>query len=322
MSTINGLGSASAAQYASLFNSIDKDQDGKVTRAEFVSGAPQGVNSDAAGSLFDSLDSQHSGSINESDFASAFQQMSSSMQAMMIDLQGSGQVNGGRQGLGSLFSRLDTDGDGKVSKDEFVSGRPKGMSEDDAGKMFNSLSNAAGVTDGSALSQDQFAQALQSQGPQGAGTHHPHHHHGGGGMNPDEIFAKLDTDGNGKVSKDEFVAGRPQNVSEDQASTFFDQIAQSEGVDGSDGLTKDQLSNGFKAEAQSQAQASQSASGTNSTDPGQLLDQLLAALQSADPNGTGVSSGLTPGQSLDQFMQAITAYSSSALNQPMTSAVA
>ena len=38
------------------------------------------------------------------------------------------------------------------------------------------------------------------------------------------LFGKLDTDQNGKLSSDEFVAGRPKGVSESQASELYKKI--------------------------------------------------------------------------------------------------
>ncbi len=258
-----GLNSASAAQYASLFNTIDTDKDGKVSKAEFVAGA-KGMSSDQAGSLFDSLDSQHAGSLSESDFATAFQQMSSSMQAMMIDIQGGNLANGGQQpGLSALFSKLDTDGDGKISRDEFVAGRPKGVSEDQAGKEFDALSQSVGSDPSAGLTQDQFAQAVQNQqqaGGAGGGHHHHHHPHGGGGgdaskVDPTQVFSALDTNQDGTVSAEEWAAAAPPDVSSDQANSFFDQLAKAAGADSSTGLTQDQFTDGLKAMLQNRQQA-------------------------------------------------------------------
>jgi len=270
-----GLNSASASQYASLFNTIDTDKNGKVSKAEFVAGA-KGMSSDQASSLFDSLDTQHTGALSENDFSTAFQQMASSMQAMMIYIQGSNLANGGQQtGLSDLFTKLDTDGDGKVSRDEFVAGRPQDMSADDAGKAFDSLAKAAGTDGSTGLTQDQFAQAIQTQQHQGAGGgHHHHHHHGGGGGGMDalaaltgsdssdssdasQVFSALDTNQDGTISAEEWAAAAPSGVSSDQAQSFFNQIAQAAGANSSSGLTQDQLQDGLKSLMQSRQQAYQ-----------------------------------------------------------------
>lgn len=101
------------------------------------------------------------------------------------------------------------------------------------------------------LSQDQADQVLsaldefekqlkQSGGPQGTS--------GAGGQGPDatELFKKLDSDGDGKVTKDEFVAGRPDNVSEEDAASFYNKIAEESGGDAETGLSEDQFTTGMQ----------------------------------------------------------------------------
>nr|WP_246401328.1 EF-hand domain-containing protein [Rhizobium hidalgonense] len=64
--------------------------------------------------------------------------------------------------LASLLSDLDTDGDGLVSKAEFVAGRPSDVSEDQAGTLFDSFdSESAG-----SLSADALTEAMSSPSSQ------------------------------------------------------------------------------------------------------------------------------------------------------------
>ena len=51
------------------------------------------------------------------------------------------------------------------------------------------------------------------------------------------MFSKTDTNGDGTVSKDEFVSSRPQDVSASDASALYDKID----TTGSNALTQDQL---------------------------------------------------------------------------------
>lgn len=142
-------------------------------------------------------------------------------------------MTSGIGGLGSfssaqfekMFTRIDTNADGAVTRDEFIAGAPDDVSADKAGSLFDKLDGEGS----GALSQSDLATAFQQmaatmqagmiQAQAGA--------MGGGGERPDasELFAKLDTDGDGSVSREEFVAGRPDEVSEEQASAFFDKIA-------------------------------------------------------------------------------------------------
>ena len=69
----------------------------------------------------------------------------------------------------AMFKKLDTNGDGKVTKDEFVAGKPDNVSADQAGALYDSL--AQGKTGG--LTQDEFTSAMKAQKPPGGG--------GGGG---------------------------------------------------------------------------------------------------------------------------------------------
>ncbi|MBI5163596.1 MAG: EF-hand domain-containing protein [Magnetospirillum sp.] len=95
---------------------------------------------------------------------------------------------------------------------------------------------------------------------------------GSGDPPPDatERFAELDTDGSGAVSRDEFVAGRPDDVSEDQAESLFDRIAAEN--DNATELTAEQL------RPQGPPPGQTAASSTASATAGELLDQLLAAI--------------------------------------------
>jgi hypothetical protein len=65
---------------------------------------------------------------------------------------------GGQPDISKIYSEMDSDDNGKVTKDEFVSGRDKHMSEDDAGKIYASIDteNTGSIT------EDQFASSIKS----------------------------------------------------------------------------------------------------------------------------------------------------------------
>ncbi len=90
---------------------------------------------------------------------------------------------------------------------------------------------------------DEFESQIQQSGGPG-GTQGA----GGGQQRPDaeELFTKLDSDGDGTVTRDEFVAGRPDDVSEDDAGAFYDKIAENSGGDGSTGLSQTQFATGLQ----------------------------------------------------------------------------
>nr|WP_245456555.1 EF-hand domain-containing protein [Rhizobium hidalgonense] len=66
--------------------------------------------------------------------------MSQLMSLAMNGLTGQSGSNGGQDGDdGTDVAQLDTDGDGYVSKAEFVAARPSDVTEDQAGTLFDSF---------------------------------------------------------------------------------------------------------------------------------------------------------------------------------------
>lgn len=131
----------------------------------------------------------------------------------------------GISGLGSfssaqfekMFTRIDTNGDGTVSKDEFVAGAPDDLSAEKAGSLYDKLdSEGTG-----ALSQSDLATAFQQMAASMQATMIQAQSLGGSRPAASDLFAKLDTDGDGAVSQDEFVAGRPDDVSEEDATALY-----------------------------------------------------------------------------------------------------
>ncbi|MBB3647701.1 Ca2+-binding EF-hand superfamily protein [Rhizobium sp. BK619] len=190
---------------------LDTDGDGYVSKAEFVAARPSDVTEDQAGTLFDSFDSEDSGSLSVDALTEA------------MSAQRSQRAGGppppppeGDDELSSLLSDLDTDGDGLVSKAEFVAGRPSDVSEDQAGTLFDSFdSESAGSLSVDALTEAMSAQS--SQRPDGPPPPPPAEDE-----QTASLLSDLDTDGDGLVSLDEFMAGRPDDVTESQASQLFD----------------------------------------------------------------------------------------------------
>ena len=147
----------------------------------------------------------------------------------------------------SMFSKIDGDQDGKVTKDEFVATRPKDISEAKAADLYAKID-----TEGTnALTEDQLKAGLEANKParEAAGK-------SGGSLSddvlsallnlvqqikdgseddgktgktdqrpsPSDMFAKMDADGDGTVTKAEFTASRPSGVEEDKAASFYDSI--------------------------------------------------------------------------------------------------
>jgi Ca2+-binding EF-hand superfamily protein len=202
---VNGIGSASSAhtaQLSKMLKKLDTNGDNSISRDEFVAGAPKDGSATKAGNLFDSMDTSKTGSLSASAITSAFQQMGSQMQASLIAAQSAGSQNGppppdggpqGPQSPADMFAKLDTNGDGKVSRDEFVAGRPNNVSADQAGSFFDTITKDSGAKDPATtsttttpddgLTQDQLTQGLEKAGGHG----HHHHAHGGGGAGSSAI---------------------------------------------------------------------------------------------------------------------------------------
>lgn len=291
-SGIGGLGSSSSAQFERMFTKIDTNGDGTVSKDEFVAGAPDDVSADKAASLYDKLDSEGTGALSQSDLASAFQQMAASMQAGMIQVQSDSSGGDEQPDAADLFEKLDSDGDGTVSREEFVAGRPDDVSEEQASGLFDKLFGE----DTDSVDSETFVAGMQP--PAGGGG-------GGGGSQSSEVFDALDTNQDGVVSLEEFLAGRPDDVSEEEATALFENLA---GED-ADSITAEQFAQGMQgppppAEAGSESDASTT---TLTEDEQELVDKLIAALQQNDTSSADDATN----SALQQLISAIEAYTKS-----------
>ncbi|NYT32649.1 EF-hand domain-containing protein [Rhizobium sp. WYCCWR 11128] len=188
---------------------LDSDGDGYVSRAEFVAARPSDVTEDQANTLFDSFDSESTGSLSVDALAEAMSVEQSQRSG------GPPPPPAGDDDLASLLSDLDTDGDGSISKDEFVAGRPSDVTEDQAGTLFDSFdSEGAGSLSVDALTEAMSAE--QSQRSEGAPPPPAEDDQS------QSLLSDLDTNGDGLVTLDEFMAGKPEDVTESQASQLFD----------------------------------------------------------------------------------------------------
>ncbi|MGR9138644.1 EF-hand domain-containing protein (plasmid) [Rhizobium leguminosarum] len=187
---------------------LDSDGDGYVSKAEFVAARPSDVSEDQAGTLFDSFDGEGSGSLSVDALTEAMSAQQSERAEGPPPPPPSDDDD-----LASLLSDLDTDGDGLVSKAEFVASRPSDVSEEQAGTLFDSFdSEGSGSLSVDALTEAMSAQ--QSERPEGPPP----------SADDDQVaslLSDLDTDGDGLVTLDEFMAGKPDDVTESQASQLF-----------------------------------------------------------------------------------------------------
>lgn len=183
-----------------------------------------------------------------------------------------------------MMEEMDNDGDGSLSADEI-------------GVEQSVLSQADSDGD-SKLSDSELIALMGQMAPPpppsggGMGMSQAGQEGGAGQAPPDasELFSQLDTDGDGSISQEEFLAGRPDDVSEEQAAQMWSRLDSS----GAGSLSQEDFVSAMEqqgpppgpppgAGGQGMAQASGSSSlaesltGTNS-DSGNSLSELLASL--------------------------------------------
>lgn len=147
---------------------------------------------------------------------SAEKLMSQLMSLTMNGLAGQSALSEQQDGGADMdVAQLDSDGDGYVSKAEFVTARPSDVSEDEADTLFDSFDSEGSGS----LSVDSLTEAMSAQQSERAEGPPPPPPSDDDDLT--SMLSDLDTDGDGQVSKAEFVAGRPSDVSEEQAGTLF-----------------------------------------------------------------------------------------------------
>jgi len=147
-----------------MFNKMDADKNGSVSKSEFVGARPKDVSEERASKMFGKLDDKNTGSISFDQFSAAGAARRTSGNAMSAVMQ---LPQGGPGGKGpdasEMFSKMDGDDDGKVTKSEFMSSRPDDMNAEMATKLYTSID-----TDGTgSFTEAQFADSMKSRHQQG-----------------------------------------------------------------------------------------------------------------------------------------------------------
>jgi Ca2+-binding EF-hand superfamily protein len=228
---INNISSSqylSAQARPNMFSKIDANSDNSVSKEEFIAARPKNVSESKATELFSKLDTEGTGNISQTQFDEGMeknkpQNDSATLQNMLGSailsalMQLGQQSSSANTGSEDKFSQIDTDGNGAVSKEEFVNNRPENVTEEMASNLFASLD-----TEGTgSISQSQLESGMESaKGPKNSGGPPP-----AGGPPPSggagkasgteneesssgtNNYDELDTNQDGKVSASELLAG-------------------------------------------------------------------------------------------------------------------
>lgn len=147
------------------------------------------------------------------------------------------------------YSPLDKNQDGVVDAQELEEAAQSGLLS--ASMLNDEDSNSSSDPSATDVFSGNLASMLlqMQQNSQSSGSTSPD---GSSGESPmDQLFASLDTDKDGRVSQDEFVAGRPKDMSESDAENLFKSLD----TQNAGSLTKDQFAEGLDALKSSDASA-------------------------------------------------------------------
>lgn len=178
MSSIGGVGGSRPPQHHKppSFDQIDSDSNGGVSLDEFQASAPKNADKSKTDALFKTMDSDNDGSVSKTEM-DAFKQKAKkaddALNSFLFSLQSqdpsSTQPASASDGK-DIFSQIDTDSSGGVSKDEFA----KAFGDSKLGSdRLNQLFSAIDKNGDGSVSQDEVKQFQTSM--QGNRGHHGHH---------------------------------------------------------------------------------------------------------------------------------------------------
>ncbi len=175
MSGISGIGSGLTSPYSmrqNLFNEIDTTGSGSITKAELETAVTKaGGTTAAADALYAQLDPNNTGSVTEQQFGQNLPAppFGGQMAAQMIGFQadgwpGPGSSNAAGSFAQNMFDKIDTDGDGSISKSELESAVTAAGGTAAAADAFYAQLDPNNT---GSVSEQQFANALEPPSPTG-----------------------------------------------------------------------------------------------------------------------------------------------------------
>lgn len=205
---------------ANMFSKIDANSDGAVTKEEFIAARPKNVSDTKASELFAKIDTQNSGSINQDQFKNEMELIkpdksvhsssnmlaSAALNAIMQLVQQNNSSDSASSKQDEMFTKIDANSDGNISKDEFVNARPHEVTQEMAERLWGKLD----TENKGSLSKEEFQTAMKVNDPKGHDGHNgapPPSDNDDKTSSTNKKYNPLDTNKDGKVSAEELLAG-------------------------------------------------------------------------------------------------------------------
>jgi Ca2+-binding EF-hand superfamily protein len=159
---MSGISSVASSSSSTYYSPLDTNQDGVVDASELEAAAKSGLlpaSITADEDSDDTTDTSATDKFSDSLAGMLLQQMQQSEATSSTDTDSSSTSSDGassQPSLESLFKSLDANGDGEVSSDEFVAGRPADMSQTDAQSLFSTID----TENTGMLNEGQFSQGV------------------------------------------------------------------------------------------------------------------------------------------------------------------
>lgn len=200
-----------------MFSKIDANSDGAVTKEEFIAARPKNVSETKASELFAKIDTQNSGSINQDQFKNEMELIkpdksvhsssnmlaSAALNAIMQLVQQNNSSDSASSKQDEMFTKIDANSDGNVSKDEFVNARPHEVTQEMAERLWGKLD----TENKGSLSKEEFQTAMKANDPKGHDGAPPPSDNDDKTSSTNKKYNPLDTNKDGKVSAEELLAG-------------------------------------------------------------------------------------------------------------------
>lgn len=208
VSSASGNSAAYQAYKSEMFRRRDTDGNGSLSKEESAAGRPSETTSKPRSAAVGASDSTSATSSSPESFLSG----DAMAILMMMRQQGGFSFEGGGSGgdpsSAYMSAQMDADGDGSITQAEFVSSRPEDVSEEDATALFASIdSEGKGALTAEELDAGMKASAPPPPGGAPAGA--------SSGETEEETFDSMDTNKDGVVSQDEFLAYNPGAAAEE-----------------------------------------------------------------------------------------------------------